>query len=117
AQTGWPGLPRRRVARGRAPRLPHRAQGRARRRLLARTEPVQWRDVRGADPCRSEKLGELSIAECGMRIAECGFYCGLDCGLRIDCGLIADWVSAIRIRNPRSAIHRPSHDPPAAWTA
>jgi len=45
------------VARGRAPRLPHRAQRRARRRLLARAEPVQWRDVRRADARRSAKLG------------------------------------------------------------
>src|SRR5207247_9076531 len=64
-------------------------------------------DVRGADPCRSEKLWELSIAECGMRIAECGFYCGLDCGLRIDCGL------GVRNPNPQSAIRDPQFtDPP-----
>ena len=36
-----------------------RAQGRARRRLLAGAESVQWRDVRRADPCRYEAIGEI----------------------------------------------------------
>ena len=55
AQAGRPHLPRDRLARGRAARLPDRAQGRARRRLLAGAEPVQWRDVRRADPRRHRR--------------------------------------------------------------
>ena len=43
-----------RLARRRAARLPDRAQGGARRRVLARTEPVQWRDLRRADARRFE---------------------------------------------------------------
>ena len=60
-------LPRHRLARGRAARLPHRAQGRARRRLLARAEPLQRRDLRRADARRPEgwpdELQDCRIAE------------------------------------------------------
>ena len=49
AQAGRPDLSRGGLARGRAPRLSVGAQGGARRRVLARTEPVQWSDIYGAD--------------------------------------------------------------------
>ncbi len=56
AQAGRANLPRRGVARRRAPRLPQRAQGGARCGVLARTEPVQWQHLRRAHPRRLEEL-------------------------------------------------------------
>ncbi len=56
AQAGRPHLPRDRLARGREARLPRRAQGGHRRRLLARPKPVQWRNLRRADARRPPEV-------------------------------------------------------------
>src|SRR5262249_48949881 len=60
AQAGRPDLPRHRVARGRTPRLPGRTQGRHRRRVLARAERVQRRDLPRADPRGSQAVAGMS---------------------------------------------------------
>ena len=70
-----------------------RAQGRARRRVLPRTESVQWRDVRRADPRRHQERQEARFEDRGF-------------GLQIECR--SD-------RNPGSCNLNPQSELMARW--